>query len=74
MTAKTCQAFDVGYPRECTNTPRFHATKHESVEFDLCGQHLHRVWRANYQVVEIAEDTTREAPTSDDTSATTERT
>lgn len=55
MTAKTCQAREVGYPRECMNTPSYHATKPAAVEFDLCGQHLHRAWRAGYQVVEIGE-------------------
>jgi hypothetical protein len=59
----TCQAFDMGYPRECTQRARYRAEKHQALPFDLCSQHLNRAWRAGYRVGEIDFAGERSTPT-----------
>lgn len=49
----TCQAWEIGYPAECTRRARWKIEKDQAVSFVLCGRHLHRARRANYDVIKI---------------------
>ncbi|MET8006159.1 hypothetical protein [Nonomuraea glycinis] len=51
--APKCEAWEIGYPAVCTYRARWKAEKHQAVSFMLCGRHLHRARRANYNVFEI---------------------
>ncbi|GAA3470416.1 hypothetical protein GCM10018965_049690 [Nonomuraea roseola] len=53
--ARTCQAWDLGYPAECARRACWKADKHQALSFVLCSRHLYRARRAHYDVVQIGD-------------------